>query len=132
VKRGACARKEACLARPWEYRPLVFGLLQGLVPGDRRYQGVVETVLALRLLAEQHRGGHVPEHFRAEPDQERQGEIPVRADLESPQRELQILPDISDPTAARLLVCTHLERLGGEMARCPARDSSRQLRGVRR
>ena len=88
--------------------------------------------MALRLLAEERRGDLVQEHFRAEPAQERQGEIPARADLESLQRELQILPDISDPTAARLLVCAHLERLGGAMACLPARDSSRrQLRGVR-
>ena len=133
MKREACARKEACLARPWEYRPLAFGLLQGLVPGDRRrYQGVGETVSALRLLAEERRGDLVQKHFRAEPAQERQGEIPARADLGLLQRELQNPPDISDPTAARPWVCTHLERLGGEMARCPARDSSRQLRGVRR
>ena len=89
-------------------------------------------MLAHRLLAEERRGGLVPQHFRAEPAQERQGEIPARADLGSLQRELQIPPDISDPTAARLLVCTHLERPGGEMACCPARDSSRQLQGVRR
>ena len=88
--------------------------------------------MALRLLAEQHRGGLVPEHFRAEPAQARQGEIPARADLGLLQRELQNPPEISDPMAGRLWVCTHLERLGGEMVRLPARNSSRQLRGVGR
>ena len=87
--------------------------------------------MALRRLAEERQGGLVPERFQAELARERRDEIPATAGLVPLQRELQNLPDISDLKVARPLVCIRLERLDGETAHCPARESRLLLPGVK-
>jgi hypothetical protein len=96
--------KEVCPARPSEYRRLVFGLLQDLVPGDH-YLGAEESGTALPLLAEERQDVLVPEHFRVEPVRELTVGILAMAGLDRHQKELQNLPDIFDRMMARQFVC---------------------------